>query len=174
MRPAGRAAMLVALWLLAWGEASAANLLSGIVLAAALLLAFPAVERNRARLYLSPGGVGRLALHVLGQLVKSNALVAREILSRRANVRTGVVAYNLQHPSDETLALMAYVLALSPGTMTIDVTRQPAVLYVHFLLLQDATRARREIARLEALVVDAIGGAAPRPERTPTTPPESP
>ena len=157
MRAARRAALLVAFWLLAWGEASVANVASGLVVATVLLVAFPPHRRATAGSGFSPLGVARLVLYVLGQLVPSNVLVAREILSRRSRIRTGVLAYPLQHPSEEVLSLMAHVIALTPGTMTVEATRDPAVLYVHFLLLQDVERARRTVARLERLAVAALG-----------------
>ena len=157
MRAARRAALLVAFWLLAWGEASVANVASGLVVATVLLVAFPPHRRATTGSGFSPLGVARLVLYVLGQLVPANVLVAREILSRRSRIRTGVLAYPLQRPSEEVLSLMAHVIALTPGTMTVEATRDPAVLYVHFLLLQDVDRARRTVARLERLAVAALG-----------------
>lgn len=151
-----RVAALVVLWLLAWGELSVANVVSGAVVAAALLIAFPPrVRRGTARI--RPLGAVRLGLYVARQLVTSNLLVAREIVSPRSNVRTGVLAYEVRRPSDEVVTLMANVMALTPGTMTVEATREPAVLHVHFLLLADVDAARRTIARLEDVVVGAVG-----------------
>lgn len=155
------AALLVALWLLAWGEVSVANVVSGLVLAGVLLAAFPP-RRRRGHERVSVVGVTRLVLYVLGELVPSNVLVAREVVGRRSRIRTGVLAYQVEHPSDEVLSLMAHVIALTPGTMTVEATREPAVLYVHFLLLEDIEAARRRIARLERLAVAALGGVPVR------------
>lgn len=157
MRAASRVTVLVAVWLLAWGEVSVANTLSGIVVAGALLVAFPAY-RGTARPRVRPMGAVRLVLYVLGQLVPSNVLVAKQVVSRRSRIRTGVLAYRLDHPSDEVVSLMAHVIALTPGTMTVEATRDPWVLYVHFLLLDDLDRARATVARLERLAVAALGG----------------
>jgi multicomponent Na+:H+ antiporter subunit E len=157
VRATRRGALLVTFWLLAWGEVSVANVASGLVVAAVLLIAFPPHRRTKAAPKVSLLGTARLVLYVLGQLVPSNVLVAREILSRRSRIRTGVLAYPLQHPSEEVLTLMAHVIALTPGTMTVEATREPAVLYVHFLLLDDVDQARRTVARLERLAVAALG-----------------
>jgi multicomponent Na+:H+ antiporter subunit E len=97
-----------------------------------------------------------LVAYVLAQLAVSNVLVAREIISRRSRVRTGVVGYSVRHPSDLTLTLMANILALSPGTMPVDVSDDPPMLYVDFLLLSDVDAARRTMERLETLVVAAV------------------
>jgi multicomponent Na+:H+ antiporter subunit E len=157
---ARRVVLLVVVWLLAWGELSLANVLSGTLLALALIVAFPPRRRSadspRARLL---AGI-RLVLYVLAQLVPSNVLVARQVLSRRSRIRTGVLAYPLERSSDEVLSLMAHVIALTPGTMTVEVTRDPPVLYVHFLLLEDVDAARGELARLQRLAEAALGRPA--------------
>jgi multicomponent Na+:H+ antiporter subunit E len=157
---ARRATLLVCFWLLAWGHVSVANVASGIVVAAGLLIAFPPHRRTVAGPSISPVGAVRLVLYVLGQLVPSNVLVTREILSRRTRIRTGVLAYPLEQPSDAVLSLMAHVIALTPGTMTVEATSDPPVLYVHFLLLNDLAEARRTLARLERLAVAALGRPA--------------
>lgn len=166
MRLTARFVVLIALWLLAWGEASTANLASGLAVAAALLVASPPARHSGPPLRIRPLGVVRLLLYIARQLVTSNYLVAREIISRRSSIRTGVLAYPVQHPSDEVVTLIANVLALTPGTMTVEATRKPAVIYVHFLLLDDVHEARRAIARLERLVVQAVGSPEPNPATT--------
>lgn len=157
MNPVARVALLVALWLLAWGDLSVANLLSGLVVAGFLLVAFPSTHHEGRHFRARPVAVMRLVLHVLVQLVPSSLLVAREILSRKSRVRSGVVAYRVQNPSDEVLNLVANILALTPGTMTVETTRDPAVIYVHCLLLEDIDAARRTIARLEELAQGVLG-----------------
>lgn len=157
MRAVPRVALLVGVWLLAWGDVSVANTVSGLAVAVVLLVAFPAY-RGATRARVSAVGAARLVMYVLAQLVPSNVLVARQVVGRRSRIRTGVLAYPLQHPSDEVVSLMAHVIALTPGTMTVEATRDPFVLYVHFLLLDDLDHARRAIARLEGLVVAALGG----------------
>jgi multicomponent Na+:H+ antiporter subunit E len=157
VRAARRVVVLVAVWLLAWGDVSVANTASGLLVAVALLVAFPAYHgAHRPRI--SVVGAIRLVLYVLGQLVPSNVLVAQQVVSRRSRIRTGVLAYHLGDPSDEVVTLMAHVIALTPGTMTVEATRDPWVLYIHFLLLEDLDQARRTVARLEHLAVAALGG----------------
>lgn len=155
-----RVLVLVVLWLLAWGELSVSFVLSGVAVATVMLLAFPPARGFDLRLRFSPVAAIRLVWYVARQLVLSNLLVAREIVSRRSRVRAGVLAYRVQSPSDEVLTLMANVTALTPGTMAVEVTREPPVLYVHFLLLRDVDAARRTLAQVEALVVATFGGPA--------------
>lgn len=166
---ARRTTLLIAFWMLAWGEVSVANAASGIVVAVGLLVAFPPHHQTVAGRSISPAGTARLILYVLAQLVPSNVLVAREVLSRRSRIRTGVLAYPLEQRSDAVLSLMAHVIALTPGTMTVEATSDPPVLYVHFLLLDDLAEARRTLAHLERLTVAALGRPAMRRDDTDAT-----
>lgn len=163
MRGPTRLALLVILWLLAWGEISTANVVSGVLVAVALLTAFPPVRRTVSPLRLRPIAVLRLLLHVISDLITSTALVAREIVSRRSRVRTGVLAYPVQQPSEEVISLLANLIALTPGTMTVEATREPPVVYVHFLLLRDVDAARRSIASLERLIAAIVRPPPPAP-----------
>ena len=156
-----RVGALTAIWCLLWGEVSVANVVSGAVLSAILLVAFPVRggERRgeRAATRFRPVGAARFAVHVLVQFIVSNALVAREIVARRSRVRTGIVACPLRTESETLITLLANVLALSPGTMPVDVQTSPPVIHIHVLVLRDVAQARRDVARLEELAVGAFG-----------------
>lgn len=157
-----RVALLVVLWLLAWGEFSLANLLSGIAVATAVLVAFPPSRRRHGDVHLNAIGLCRLAGYIVTQLVASNAVMARHILSPRPDVRPAVIAHRLRHPSEEAITVMTTVIALSPGTMTVDVDQASTTIYVHFFRLVDIDAAREQIARLEELVSGALGRTASR------------
>jgi multicomponent Na+:H+ antiporter subunit E len=151
-----RVALLVVLWLLAWGEWSAANLLSGLAVATAIFIAFPLARRRTARVRLHPFGIVRLGGYVIAQLAVSNVLMTRQILRRRPDVRPGVVAHRLRRPSEEAVTVMTSIIALSPGTMTADVDDASTTIYVHFFRLADVADARASLARLERLVTGAL------------------
>jgi multicomponent Na+:H+ antiporter subunit E len=173
MRVLGRVVLLVALWLLAWGEITLANLLSGLAVAAALLVAFPPDRGATGHVRLRLRGVVRLSLYVCSQLVVSNIVMAGTILRRRSDLRPGVLAHRLEEPSEEVVAVMSSVIALSPGTMTVDVDTHSTSICVHFLQLRNLDVARASLVRLERLVVDAIGGRGHRAVRIPPPPKEA-
>jgi multicomponent Na+:H+ antiporter subunit E len=152
----GRVGFLVALWLLAWGQITLANVLSGVAVAAALLVAFPPATQGSGRVRVNPLGLARIAGYVLAQLVTSNIVMTREILRRRSTIRPGVLSYRLRAPSEEVVTLMTSVIALSPGTMTADVDPGSTTIHVHFLFLHDDEAARASLDRLEQLAWHAL------------------
>ena len=170
MRNRRRVVMLVGLWLLAWGQFSLANILSGIAVAVGLLAAFPAIRAGRHHVHPSPAGIARLGLYVLRQLLISNVAVGREILRRRVSLAPGVIAYRLGRPTDEVITIMTSIISLSPGTMTADIDPDGTTLHVHFLLLRDVDAARAGLARLEQLVVTAVGPGRAVPSRPEASP----
>jgi multicomponent Na+:H+ antiporter subunit E len=165
----GIATSLVVLWILLWGDISAANLLSGILVSTALLAAFPGDRRDDAMRYvIRPFAALRLVGWFVVQLVRSNVLLTREVLSPRSRIRTGVVACPLRTTSSRLTTIVANVIALTPGTMTVDIDSSggdgaPPVLFVHVLKLDDVATVRRSVTDLESLVLGAFG---PLPSRS--------
>lgn len=159
-----RAVLLVILWVLAWGDLSLANVLSGSVLAVVLLAAFPPVARTTQSLRPRPVAILRLLAYLSWQLVVSTAEVARAVLSSRQDVRSGVVAHRLADASEAAITMFANLVALTPGTMTVDTVADPPAVHVHILLLDDADAAHRRLARLEELGLAAMGRDARPPD----------
>ncbi len=149
---------LVGLWVFLWGDVSVANLASGAVVAGGLLLAFPGDRRVGATRYVvRPFAAARLIIVFAVQLLGSSVLIAREIVSRRSRIRTGIVACPLRSGSHRLTTALVNIVALTPGTMPVELQLDPPVLYVHVLLLDDVHRVRDDIARLEALIAAAYG-----------------
>jgi multicomponent Na+:H+ antiporter subunit E len=158
-------ATLTVVWLMLWDRITVANAVSGVAVAVLVLVVFPTARliRQARPPAFRPFAALRLASYVAGQLVVSNWLVAREILSRRSHISTGIVACPLHTESAGLITLLANIVALSPGTMTVDVRAEPPTLYVHVLMLRDVGAAKGEVARLEQLILRAF---ASQPDRT--------
>jgi multicomponent Na+:H+ antiporter subunit E len=93
------------------------------------------------------------------QLVLSNLVVAREVVTPRDHIRTGIVRVPLSGCSDLVVTVIANAISLTPGTLTLEARHDPPALYVHVLHLYDIDSARRDILTTQRLVVRAIGSA---------------
>jgi len=162
-RNLGYAAGLAVAWVMLWDKISVANVLGGLLVGGVLLVVFPLRPvGDEDRLTLHPLGFVRLAAALLRQLIVSNLLVAREVVSPNAELRTGIVACRMRSSSPKLLSTVANIIALSPGTMAVDATDSPPTLYIHVLSLDDIIVVRRDVARLERQVIDAFGSPADR------------
>ncbi len=152
-----RVAWLVAVWIALWGDVSAANVLSGTLLAVLLLVVFPVSGGRRRGFIFRPVAFARLVGYFLRTLVASNVALTRVVLSREDRLCTGVVEVRTIADSDGLLTVLNHLIALTPGTTVIEVATDPARVYVHVLQLTDIDSARAAVQQLELLVVEAFG-----------------
>ena len=151
---------LATIWVLLWGSASPANVVSGLAIGWLLVLAVPGLRRHGGRFVFRPVAIARLAWHVLVTTVTSNVMLTREVLAPTDRLRTAVIGVPLPGCSDGLLTLVNNLVALSPGTMPLELTHDPTVLYAHVLHLRDLEATRQDILRLTELAVRAFGSDA--------------
>lgn len=77
------------------------------------------------------------------ELVRSNVLVARHVLSPHLEARPAVVAVHLEPMSDVGLLLLAGMVTMTPGTLALDVADEGQTLYVHAMDTDDPEEIRR-------------------------------
>lgn len=133
----------------ATGFWSMGGFLAGMALGAALLSLIPARRQpGRAR---PPGyggrvwRVGRLVLMFLKELGLSALRVARIALTPGLPLNSGIFAYPLTVDRDFEIALLANLITLTPGTLSVDVSADRRTLYVHAIDCTDVEAARRDI-----------------------------
>ena len=158
-RNLGIVAVLVVIWVLAWGAITWANLLSGIAVAGGIVLLVPDLRHASHLPIVRPLPALRLIASMLRDVAVSNVVLARQVLSRRPEVNTGVVRVPLAGCSDEVVTIIANLVAMTPGTMPIEVDQDPTVIYVHALNIDDPDEVRRAIWHLRDLVVHTFGTA---------------
>ncbi len=150
-----RLVVLTAVWVALWSDLTAANLVSGVVVAGLIIAAFDTWRPGR--FVVRPVAVLKLAGYVGYQLAVSSLVVARTVVAPRRRIRTGIVAVPLRGCSDAVATLIADAITLTPGTLTLEVRRAPLTLYVHALDVRDPAVLQAEIRTLEVLAVKAFG-----------------
>jgi len=169
------AAMLLAIWLLAWGSVTWANVVGGVVVVVALLVALPDVRHRGTPVIVRPGPLIRLVAHYLRDVIAANAQLAREVLRPRPRLRTAIVRVPLAGCTPEVLTAVANLVAMTPGQMPVEVEDDPPVVYVHVLQFTSAVAVRREIWGLRDELLAAFGTreaiAAAAAERATLDPP---
>lgn len=155
-RHAVAACWLVLFWLALWRDVSVANVASGLVLAAAVLVLFP-LPPARHRLGPRPVPLVRFLTAFTWSVVKANLVVAWEVITPRNRIHEGVVAVPLQTADPIVITIVSHAIILAPGTMVIDIELEPStVLFVHVLHLRSADAVRREVQQLERLATAAV------------------
>jgi multicomponent Na+:H+ antiporter subunit E len=160
MRSLGYVVALAVIWVLLWGSASPANVASGLAIGGVLVVLVPGLRRRSGGpVTFRPLAIARLVGYMLVVTVRSNVELTKEVLSRSSRIHTAVVGVPLPGCSDELLTLISNLLALSPGTMPLELRHDPTVLYVHILHLTDIEKVRGDILHLTDLTVRAFGSS---------------
>jgi multicomponent Na+:H+ antiporter subunit E len=150
---------LTLLWVLLWGDVSAANVLGGLAVAVVVVVVARDVSTARPTgMRFRPLAALRFAGHFLVELVKANLVLAWEIVTPRNRIHTGIVAVELPGASDGLVTIVADAVTLTPGTLTVEVRREPVpVLFVHVLHLRAVEDVRADVHRLRDLAERAFG-----------------
>lgn len=134
-------------WMAITGSFTLPNLVLGLLVAAlVLLLLRDRISRPPAFARLLR--VLRLVLFFLGELLLSALAVARVAVSPNlaARLKPAIVAYPLKLESDAEITLLANLITLTPGTLSVDVSADRRQLFIHVLSLDSRERLIGRIA----------------------------
>lgn len=83
--------------------------------------------------------------YVLYELVISTLKVAKVTISPKLSIRPGVIALPIPGDTDLEITVLANLITLTPGTLSLDVSPDKKVLYVHSIDIADPDALRDEI-----------------------------
>ena len=135
---------LALLWAMATGGITLLNLFAGFLVGGAVLhFAGPAL--GDARYAVRAWRFAALFGFFLRELVVSSVRVAVDVLRPELTMTPAVVAVPLELDSDVQVTLLANLVSLTPGTLSIDVSEDRSLLYVHAMYGEDPEALRRHI-----------------------------
>lgn len=135
---------LAMVWALASGQISLFSLVIGFILGYIVLwFAQPLMKPSR---YFQRFPIAvRFTCFFLWQLLLSNLRVAYDVITPRLYMRPGIVAVPLEARTDQEITLLANLITLTPGTLSIDVSEDRRTLYVHAMFVNSPDDVRNSI-----------------------------
>lgn len=97
-----------------------------------------------------------LLIHYLVDLVRSNLMLAHEVVRPRQRLVAGIVGVDIQ-VSGWRLLLLTNLTTLTPGTISLDISPDGELLYVHVLAPESPETARASVLELQRRVVEVFG-----------------
>ncbi|QII03592.1 Na+/H+ antiporter subunit E [Rhodococcoides fascians A21d2] len=125
-------AWLTAIWVLLWGNVSAANILGGIAVGLLIMVLLP-LPRVPVEGRIHVFSLVKLAVVFLYYAIESSVSVAWLAIRPKAPPVTGVLRCRIAIKSDLVLTLFVDAMNLVPGTMVLEIDRTRRLLYVHVL-----------------------------------------
>jgi multicomponent Na+:H+ antiporter subunit E len=84
-------------------------------------------------------------LFMLWEIFYANLRVARDVITPGNYMRPGIVALPLDAKTDGEITLLANLLSLTPGTISLDLSKDRKELYVHVMFLHDVDEVKEQI-----------------------------
>ncbi|MFN6944129.1 MAG: Na+/H+ antiporter subunit E [Cytophagaceae bacterium] len=95
-------------------------------------------------------------LYFVYQLFKANMKVAYDILTVRHHMHPGILAIPLEAKSNLEITLLANFITLTPGTLSLDISTDRKIIYIHFMYIKNEEDARQGIKEFETKILDLI------------------
>lgn len=96
-------------------------------------------------------------LFFIRELFVANLRVAHDVVTPRHDMRPGIIAIPLSVKTDLQITLLANLISLTPGTLSLDISDDRRVLYIHAMYVDDPDSLRHEIkAGFERRVLEVL------------------
>ena len=151
--------LLAFVWVAVTGEFTVLNAVIGLVVGSVVLLVTQPLLSSK-RYWLMMWHMIELAGRFLLNLVLSSLRIAADTLTPRFHMTPGVVAVPLDVETELEITVLANLISLTPGTLSLDVSEDRKTLFIHAMYIQpdDVDQTRAEIKQsMERRVVKALG-----------------
>lgn len=128
--------LLTFAWVALTGNFDVDNFVFGFLLSYFLLWVITRGRGNNGYFTIVPR-VFSFLLFFIYELIKANLQVALEVISPKLGMKPGIVAVPLDITTNFQITLLANLITLTPGTLSMDVSEDRKVLYVHSMYVED-------------------------------------
>lgn len=136
--------LLAAAWVLLVGELEAETFIEGIIIGYLILWISRSALGGTKYFRKIPVTI-MFIFYFIKELVIANLKVAFDIVTPKDYMKPGIIAFPLDVKTDMEITLFANLLTLTPGTLSLDVSSDKKILYVHALYVKDADSFRKEL-----------------------------
>lgn len=128
--------LLTFVWLALTGSFALVNFIFGFLLSFGIMWVINLQNGNRKYFRVAPKIIA-FVFFFLYELIKANIQVAFDVITPKFYMKPGIARFPLEAKSDMEISLLANLISLTPGTLSLDVSDDKKVLYVHAMYLHD-------------------------------------
>ncbi len=137
--------ILTLVWSGLLGGITLANLVSGFLVSYILLWLVTRGQRGHDGYFGKLPRVFGFVGYYLWELVKSNAIIAYDVLTPTHHMKPGVIGIPIEAKTDLEITVLANLITMTPGTLSLDISPDRKTLYVHAMYIHDPEALRRDI-----------------------------
>ncbi|MGY6562163.1 MAG: Na+/H+ antiporter subunit E [Luteibaculaceae bacterium] len=128
--------LLTVIWVAVTGSLEGINFLFGFVASFLVLWIINLSAKERKYFVIAPKLIS-FFFYFIYELFKANLEVAYEVITPKLNMKPGIIKVPLDITSDLEITILANLITLTPGTLSLDVSSDKKVLYVHAMYIHN-------------------------------------
>ena len=128
--------MLTLTWVMLTGEFVFTNFVFGFVLSYGILWII-GHENGGRRYFTRVPAIISFIFFFIYEMLKANLQVAYDVVTPRFFMKPGIVRYPLDAKTDLEITFFTNLIALTPGTLVLDVSDDRKVVYIHVMYMED-------------------------------------
>jgi multicomponent Na+:H+ antiporter subunit E len=135
---------LMSVWVSASGNLTIGNFITGFILGFVILLStyrFTGKSLYPKKVY----QIFSFLIFMIVEIMASNIKMARYLISKDIIARPGIIKIHLDIQNDAQIALLAGLITLTPGTITLEIAPDRSSMYIHSMFVNDRYNVEKNI-----------------------------
>lgn len=136
--------ILASAWIFLTGDLQFQNFIEGFIIGFVIIFISKNVTSTTSYLQKIPKIIGFI-LYFIYELIVANIKVTIDILTPRHRMTPAIIAVPLTIDKNFEITLLANLITLTPGTLSLDLSSDRKILYIHSMYVDDPDKFRDEI-----------------------------
>lgn len=137
--------VLTIIWVFLTGSFEVVNFVFGFIVTFLILWIISSKDTQTDKYFKLIPKLISFIFFFLWEVIKANIQVAYEVITPQNKMKPGIVALPLDAKTDTEITLLANLITLTPGTLSLDVSEDKKVLYIHAMYVYDKQEFINEI-----------------------------
>lgn len=137
--------LLTFVWVALTGQLNYTNFVFGFILGFFLLWMFNRRTPGSHDYFFRVPKIIAFFANFLYDMIKANIEVTIDVLTPNYNMKPGIIKYEMDAKTDFEITMLANMIALTPGTLVIDISKDKKYMYIHAMYLKDIERFKQKM-----------------------------
>jgi len=129
--------LLTFVWVALTGQLNYVNFVFGFILGFLILWMLKRTSKQDKDYFYRVPKIISFTLYFFYDMLKANFEVAMDVLTPKFDMKPGIIKYKMDAQTDFEITMLANIIALTPGTLVIDISKDKKCIYIHGMYLKD-------------------------------------
>lgn len=149
--------LLTFVWVALTGQLNYTNFVFGFIVGFFLLWFLNRKRTSNQDYFMRVPKILAFIMYFLYDMLKANIEVAMDVVTPNYNMKPGIIKFEMDAKTDFEITMLANMVAMTPGTLVIDISKDKKYMYIHVMYLKDIVRFKRNLKqRTEKKLLEII------------------